>query len=132
MMSSCVVYASCLISSCLFVMPLIFTCSIDIPVARDVLFGLCGVFLSVGANILLFACVGDECCVGVAVWFKACALAPAQEKLYISELEKLYLSDHCHRRICENEVLSSLSISILRSILNFICDTQLFISDNLY
>ena len=31
------------------------------PVARDVLFGLYGVFL--GASFLLFACVGVECCV---------------------------------------------------------------------
>ena len=38
-------YASCLSSSCLLVMPLMFTCSIDIPVTRDVLFGLCGMFL---------------------------------------------------------------------------------------
>ena len=47
MMSGCVVYASCLSSSCLFVMPLMFTCSMDMLVARDVLFGLCGVFLGV-------------------------------------------------------------------------------------
>ena len=41
------------------------------------MFGLCGVFLGVGASFLLFACVGVECCVGVAVWFRTCALAPA-------------------------------------------------------
>ena len=29
------------------------------------------------ASLLLFACVGVECCVGVAVWFRTCALAPA-------------------------------------------------------
>ena len=56
-------YASCLSSSCLFKMPLMFTCSMDMPVARGVLFGLCGVFLGVGASCLLFACVGVECCV---------------------------------------------------------------------
>ena len=39
--------------------------------------GLCGVFLGVVASFLLFACVGVECCVGVAVWFRTCALAPA-------------------------------------------------------
>ena len=77
MMSGCVVYASCLSFSCLLVMPLMFTCSMDMPVARGVLIGLCGVFFGVGASFLLFACVGVECCVDVAVWFRACALAPA-------------------------------------------------------
>ena len=67
MMCGCVVYASCLRSSGLLVMPLMFTCSMDIPVARGVLIGLCGVFLDVGASFLLFAYVGVECCVGVAV-----------------------------------------------------------------
>ena len=51
-------YASCLSSSCLFVIPLMFTCSTDMLVARDVLFGLCGVFLGVGVSFLLFASVG--------------------------------------------------------------------------
>ena len=37
----------------------------------------CGVFMGVGANFLLFACVGVECCVDIAVWFRTCALAPA-------------------------------------------------------
>ena len=69
------VYVCCLSSSCLFVMPLMFTSSMDMPVARGVLLGLCGVFL--GASFLLFACVGVECCVGDAVWFRTCALAPA-------------------------------------------------------
>ena len=58
MMPGCVVNASCLSSSCLFVMPLMFTCSMDKPVARGVLFGLCDVFLGVGASFMLFACVG--------------------------------------------------------------------------
>ena len=49
----------------------------DMPVVRGVLIGLCGVFLGVVASFLLFACVGVECCVGVAVWFRTCALAPA-------------------------------------------------------
>ena len=44
MMSGCVVYACCLSSSYLFVMPLMFTCSMDMPVVRGVLIGLCGVF----------------------------------------------------------------------------------------
>ena len=69
MMSGCVVYASCLSSSCLLVMPLMFT--------RGVLIGLCGVFLGVGASFQLFACVGVKCCFGVAVWFRTCALARA-------------------------------------------------------
>ena len=72
-----VVYAICLSSSCLFVIALMFTCNMDMPVVRGVLFGLCGVFLGVVARFLLFACVGVDCCVGVAVWFKTCALAPA-------------------------------------------------------
>ena len=50
---------------------------IHITFARGVLIGLCGVFLGVGASLLLFACVGVECCIGVAVWFRTCALAPA-------------------------------------------------------
>ena len=58
-------------------MPLIFTCSMDMPVARGVLFGLCSVFLGIGTSFLLFACVGVECCVGIAMWFRTCALAPA-------------------------------------------------------
>ena len=57
-MMSCVVYASCLSSSSLLVMLLMFTCSIDMPVARGVLIELCGLFLGVGASFLLFACVG--------------------------------------------------------------------------
>ena len=77
MMTGCVMYASCLSSSCLFVMPLMFTCSMDMHVARGVLFGLCGVSLDVGVSFLLFVCVGVECYVGVAVCFKTCALAPA-------------------------------------------------------
>ena len=47
MMFGCVVYASCLSSSCLLVMPLMLMCSVDTPVARDVLIGLCDVFLGV-------------------------------------------------------------------------------------
>ena len=43
MMSGCDVYASCLSSSFLLVMPLMFTCSMDMPVPRGVLIGLCGV-----------------------------------------------------------------------------------------
>ena len=58
MMSGCVVYASCLSSSCLFVMSLMFTCSMDMPVAHGVLVGLSGLVLGVGASFLLFACVG--------------------------------------------------------------------------
>ena len=65
MMSGCVVYASCLSSSCLFVMPLMFTCGMDMPVA-SVLIGLCGVFLGVDASFVLFAYVGVLCwCCGV-------------------------------------------------------------------
>ena len=45
-------------SSYLFVMPLTFTCSMDMPVARGVLIWLCGVFLGVGASFVLHACVG--------------------------------------------------------------------------
>ena len=44
MISGCVVYASCLISSCLLVMQLMLTCNIDMPVARGVMIGLCGIF----------------------------------------------------------------------------------------
>ena len=77
MMSGCVVYASCLISSCLLVMLLMFTCSMDMTVACGVLIGLCGVIYGVGASFLLFACVGVECCVGAAVWFRTLAPAPA-------------------------------------------------------
>ena len=33
-------------------------------------------FLGVGESFLLFACVGVKCCVGVAVWFRTCELAP--------------------------------------------------------
>ena len=72
MMSGCVVYASCLSSSRLFVMPLMFTCSMVMPVAR----GLCNVFLGVGASFVLFACVGVLCFVGDVVWFRTCTLAP--------------------------------------------------------
>ena len=43
MMFGCVVYASCLSASCLFVMPSMFTCSMVMPVARGVLIGLCSV-----------------------------------------------------------------------------------------
>ena len=57
MMSGCVLYVSCLSSSCLFVMPLMFTCSMVMPVARGVLIGLCSVFLGVGASFVLLACV---------------------------------------------------------------------------
>ena len=57
-------------------MLLMSTCNMDMPVVCGVLIGLCGVFLGV-ASFLLFACVGVECCVGVAVWFRTCALAPA-------------------------------------------------------
>ena len=57
---SCIFMMSgCLSSSCLLVMPLMFTCiSMDMHVARGVLIGLCGVFLGAGASFLLFACVG--------------------------------------------------------------------------
>ena len=54
MKSGCVVYASCWSSSCLFVMPLMFICSMDVLVAR----GLCGVFSGVGASFVLRTCVG--------------------------------------------------------------------------
>ena len=70
-------YASCLSSPCLFVMPLMFTCSMVMPVARGVLIGLCGVFLSVTASFVLFAYVGVVCFVGDVVSFRTCALAPA-------------------------------------------------------
>ena len=33
--------------------------------------------LGVVVSFLLFVCVGVECCVGFAVWFRTCALAPA-------------------------------------------------------
>ena len=59
-------------------MLLMFTCSIDMLVAPDVLFELCGVFL--GVSFLLFACVGVECC--VAVCFRTCTLAPATACLW--------------------------------------------------
>ena len=49
----------------------------DMPVARGVLIGLCGVFVGVGASFLLFTCVGGECSVGVTVWFRTRAMAPA-------------------------------------------------------
>ena len=39
--------------------------------------GFVGFFLGVVASFLLFASVGVECCVGVAVWFRTCTLAPA-------------------------------------------------------
>ena len=57
----CVLYASCLSSSCLFVMLLIFTCSMDMPVAHGVLIGLCVVFFGVGVS---FACL----CVWLVMW----------------------------------------------------------------
>ena len=57
MMSGCVVYASCLSSSRVFVMPLMFTCSMVVPVACGDVIGLCNLFLGVGANFVLFACV---------------------------------------------------------------------------
>ena len=61
-----------------FVMPLMFTCSMDMPVAHGILIGLCGVFLGVGASFVLRACVGVVCFVGDVVWFRrTCALAPA-------------------------------------------------------
>ena len=60
MMYGCVLFASCLSSSCLFVMPLMLTCSMDKPVVRGVLIGLCGVFWGVVASFLLFACVSVE------------------------------------------------------------------------
>ena len=41
MMSGCVVYASCLSFSCLLVMPLMYTCSVDMLVARGVLIVWC-------------------------------------------------------------------------------------------
>ena len=56
MMSGCVVYASCLSSSCLFVMP--FTCSMDMTVVRGVLIGLCGVFLGVIASFPVICLCG--------------------------------------------------------------------------
>ena len=37
MMTGCVAYASCLISSFMFVVPLMFTCSMDMPDGRGVL-----------------------------------------------------------------------------------------------
>ena len=67
MMSGCVVYTSCLNSSCLFVMPVMFTCSMDMHVARGVLLGLCGVFLCVASSFVLRACVGVVCFVGDVV-----------------------------------------------------------------
>ena len=73
----CVVCASCLSSSCLFVMLLMFICSMDTPVARGILIGLCSVFLGVGASFVLRACVGVVCFVGDVLWFLTCALAPA-------------------------------------------------------
>ena len=79
MMSGRVVYASCLSSSRLFVMLLMFNCSTDMPVTRGVFTGFCGMFLGVVASFQLFACVGVECCVGVAVWFRTCILASAPE-----------------------------------------------------
>ena len=44
-------------------------------VARDVLIGLCSVFLGVGVSFVLRACVGIVCFVGDVVWFRACTLA---------------------------------------------------------
>ena len=77
MMSGCVVYASCLSSSCLFVMPLMFTCSMDMLVARGILIGLCGVFLGVSTSFVLRACLGVGYFVGDVVWFRTCTLALA-------------------------------------------------------
>ena len=51
----------------------IFNCSMDMPVDRGVLIGLCGVFMGVGASFVLFAYVG----VVLVMWFRTCALAPA-------------------------------------------------------
>ena len=59
------------------VMLLMFTSSMDMPIARGVLLGLCGVFLSVGASFVLRACVGVVCFVDHMVWFSTCALPPA-------------------------------------------------------
>ena len=56
-------------------MPLMFTCSMDLPVARGILIELCGVFLGVGASLLLRACVSVVCFVSDVVWFRTCALA---------------------------------------------------------
>ena len=39
-------------------MLLMFTCSMDMPIACGVLFGSYGVFLGVGVSFMLFACVG--------------------------------------------------------------------------
>ena len=58
MMSGCVVYASCLSSSCLLVMPLMLTCSMDMPVACGVFIGLCNVFLGVGAKFSVVCLCG--------------------------------------------------------------------------
>ena len=70
MMSGCVVYANCLSSSCLLVMSLMLTCNMDMPVARGVLIGLCGMFLEFFCYLLVWV-------LSVAVWFRTCALAPA-------------------------------------------------------
>ena len=67
-------YASCLCSSCLFVMPLMFTCSMDMPVARGVLIGLCGVFWVL---VRIFCYLLVWVLSVVLVWFRTCALAPA-------------------------------------------------------
>ena len=75
MMSGCVVCASYLSSSRLFVVPLMFTCTMDMLVACGVLIGLCGVFLGVDVSFVLRACVGVGCFVGDVVWFRTCALA---------------------------------------------------------
>ena len=72
-MSGCAVYASCISSSCLLVMSLMFTCSVDTPVARGVLLWLYSVFLDVAS----FCYCLRGCCVGVAVWFRTCTLVPA-------------------------------------------------------
>ena len=58
LLKSCIFRTSCLSSSCLLVMLLMLTCSMDMLVARGVLIGLCGMFLGVSASFLLFACVG--------------------------------------------------------------------------
>ena len=42
-------------------------CTMDMPAARDILIGLSGVFLGVGASFVWL----------LVIWFRTCALAPA-------------------------------------------------------
>ena len=56
-------------------MPLMLTCSMDMFVACGVLIVLC--VFGVGASFPFCAYAGVKCCVGVAVWFRTCALALA-------------------------------------------------------